>query len=549
VSPPGDEALRGRLRYLAVARIVFAVFVLGAALAVQLGWGESSEILQPLYGFTAAVFLLSIIYFALLPALPARTLAYAQVLGDAVAVTALIYISGGTDSIFSFLYFPVIIVAATLLYRPGGLLVASSCAICFGLLVDLQYHGIISPALATGAPSAASLLYKVVMHIAAFYIVAFLSAYLAEAVRTSASQLSAKQQEVDRLEMFNRYIVQSMASGLVTVDLDGRLTSMNRSAEQILGFRQEQVAGTPLSEVVPEVAGQLQAGQGEGVEEQARSELLYQRGDGVRLSLGFSVSPLLDGEGRMIGQVVIFRDLTQLRQMEDRLRQLDRLAAVGELAAGIAHEIRNPLASISGGVQMLQTEPEISSDNRRLLDIIVREAKRLNGLVEDFLLFARPGRRPRQRLDLTQTVTEALEVLGGHPGVRGRVRIERELEEGLWLNASPEEMRQVLANLLHNALEAMPEGGTLKVEAASSGGRVRLRVTDTGQGIGREDLSRIFSPFFTRKEHGTGLGLSIVHAIVDHHGGRIEVVSRPGQTTFTVWLPAESKQEGARLAA
>jgi len=537
-----------------LVRLAFATFLLAAAVAVQLGWGEQGgRILYPLYGFTAAVYVLSLLYLAFWRVVPPRPFAYLQVLLDVVCVGALIHITGGTGSIFSFLYFPVIIAASAILQRRGGLLAASVSAILFGLLVDLQYYGIINPP-AAATPAVADLFYRVLTHTAAFYLVAFLSAYLAEEARSSAAKLSAKQQEVDRLEVFNRYVVQSMTSGLITVEKASRgITSLNRAAEQILGLGQGQLLGRPIAELLPEVAAQMEGG-GSGGEDSCppRGDLIYRRSDGQELYLGFSVSPLLDGEGKMIGHVLIFRDLTRLRQMEDRLRQLDRLAAVGELAAGLAHEIRHPLASISGGVQMLQAEPGASAENRRLLAIVRREVSRLNGLVNDFLLFARPGERPRQRLDLTEAAGEALEAAAS--GTEGAadsagVHVERHIEEGLWLEAAPEEMRQVLSNLLRNGLEAMPQGGTLRLEAARRGGEIRLRVSDTGGGIAREDLSRIFSPFFTRKERGTGLGLAIVHAIIERHGGRIEVRSSPGSTTFTVWLPAQASGDRARLAA
>ncbi len=551
--PPEGELLGIRLRYLVSARMAFAAFLLAAAAAVEFGWGGGgSGRLAPLYCLTGAVFLLCVLYLTLGGRLAARPLAYAQVLADVVLVSALVYLTGGMESIFSFLYFPVIIAASALLYRPGGMLAASASAILFGLLVDLHYWGLLCPIPTVYVPAPADLLTKVLMHTAAFFLVARLSAHLAEEARSSASRLSDKEREVARLEEFNRYVVESMTSGLITVDVAGRLTSLNRAAEVILGVAAAEVLGLPVAGLLPEVAARLEE-TGGGAEEAlgaARSDAVFRRADGAELHLGFSVSPLRDGRGEMIGHVLIFRDLTGLRQMEERLRQLDRLAAVGQLAAGLAHEIRNPLASISGGVQLLRSDPKaVSAENRRLLDIVVREAARLNGLINDFLLFARPGTRPRERLDLTAVVAEALEAAergraGGAP-----VSVERRLAEGLWVEASPEEMRQVVSNLVTNALEAMPEGGALRVAAEREGEEVVLSVSDTGCGVSREDLGRIFLPFFTRKERGTGLGLAIVHAIVERHGGRLEVESRPGATTFRVRLPRAEGAAEPRLAA
>ena len=570
------EGLRGRLRYLALARIAFATFLLVAAVAVRLGWGGTEgERLGPLYGFTAAVYALSLLYLALWRVAPPRLLGYCQVLADVGCVTALIYLGGGADSAFTFLYFPVIIAASALLLRRGGMLAASASAAALGLLLGLQLHGCIPAPGAAPLPNVSRLLYGALIHTAAFFLVAALTSYLAEEARASARKLTAKQQEVARLEVFNRYVVQSMTSGLVTTDTERRVTSLNLAAGHILGVNEDGVLGAPLAELLPEVDGRLEELANEG-ERTSRNDLTFRRADGGEVQLGFSVSPLRGGAGEMIGHVLIFRDLTRLRQMEDRLRQLDRLAAVGELAGGIAHEIRNPLAAISGGVQMLQAEnarldthldgagPENCRlenrrlENQRLMEIVLREVSRLNGLVADFLLFARPGSRPRQRLDLSGVVAEAIDAAVAAAAAQRPpegVSVERDVPEGLWLEASPEEMRQVVSNLVRNALEAMPEGGRLRVEGqAQEGqegqeGQVRLCVCDTGCGISRDDLGHIFSPFFTRKERGTGLGLAIVHAIVEHHGGRIEVESAPGATTFTIWLPSAAAQPAHQLAA
>ncbi|MFH0811033.1 MAG: ATP-binding protein [Pseudomonadota bacterium] len=529
----------GHLLRLAAARLLVAAFLLVAAVVVQLGLGNDGGRLTPLYAFTAAIFLLTGVFLVLARAKVApRTLAYAQLLVDILLVSGLIHATGAIESPFSFLYFPAIIAASAVLYRRGGLTAASLSTILYGAMVDLNYYGIVGAPL---SPSpATSLLYRVLVHTAAFYAVAYLSSYLAEEAHSSARKLSAKQLEVEQLEQFNHYVIESMTSGLVTVDVAGCVTSANGAAERILGLRLEQVMACPIGEFLPEIVGQIREPGAEppGEVSPPRGDLCYARGDGSRLYLGFSISSLRDSRGNMIGHILIFRDLTRLRQMETQVKQLDKLAAIGELAAGLAHEIRNPLASISGGVQLLRSEPDTSPENRRLLGIVTREVRRLNGLIDDFLMFARPGERPRERMNLAAAVLQATELEEEGKGrLPAGVVIERRVQQDLWLEASPEEMRQVLSNLIGNALEAMPGGGVLKVEAKSEAGWAKLAIHDTGAGIRCEDMGRIFLPFFTRKERGTGLGLAIVHAIVERHGGQIDVESAPGATCFKVYLP------------
>jgi two-component system sensor histidine kinase PilS (NtrC family) len=280
-----------------------------------------------------------------------------------------------------------------------------------------------------------------------------------------------------------------------------------------------------------------------------RWETCFQRKDGASLILGFSISPLKDSNDREMGNILIFQDLTRLREMEEHLKRADRLAAIGKMAAGIAHEIRNPLASISGSIEILKDEVGNSPQNQQLMGIVLREVNRLNSLIADFLLFARPISPGKEKIHLHRLLEEILQMFTHSPDFTPQIRLETQFHGDLYIQGDPHQIRQVFWNLFINAAQAMPEGGTLRVDlrrnsspAPLTEGRLygEVAVCDSGTGIGEEEMGKIFDPFFTTKERGTGLGLSIVHSIVESYGGKITVQSKVGQgTTFKILLPIQ----------
>jgi len=542
-------------------RAVVVTLLLGATVIVQLRESEIFRYASPIYfhfliGFTYA---LTLVYALVLRRVKRlKAFAYGQILGDVFFITLLIYFTGGIDSIFSWVYLLSIFSAGTILYRRGALLVASASSILYGAFLDLEYYQVILP-LGSRHPFYSGyqcryVLYLIMVNMVAFYLVAILSSYLSEQVRRKEEELKKRIIDYRQLERLYKHIVQNVISGLVTIDGRARITSFNRMAEEITGYKFEEVYQEEIDTLFPGSTEWIRSFEGapeKGWEKLrlSRWETQFKRRDGVTLILGFSVSPLKDSEDREIGSILIFQDLTQLREMEEHLKRADRLAAIGKMAAGMAHEVRNPLASISGSIEILKEELKDSHRHQHLMGIILREVNRLNSLIEDFLLFARPTQPGKERIYLNGIIEEILKMFAHSPDCNPGIRLVTNFEDDLYLEGDVQQIRQVFWNLFINAAQAMPHGGELRVEVRRNSSSLPLfgepaqgeiSVSDTGNGIPDQDIERIFDPFFTTKEKGTGLGLSIVHSIVESYAGKVSVRSQPGQgTTFTIHFPVQ----------
>jgi two-component system sensor histidine kinase PilS (NtrC family) len=553
------ESLFSRIQWLMFFRAVVVTLLLGATVIVQLRDSTFFRYVSPVYfyvliGFTYA---LTLGYALLLRRIQnLKLFAYVQILGDVFFITLLIYFTGGISSIFSWVYLLAIFSAGTILYRRGGLLMASASSILYGALLDLEYYQLLLPIggrqFTSLQPQGLYVLYLMAVNMMAFFLVAILSSFLAEQLRRKEEELKKRIIDYRQLERLYKHIVQNVVSGLITVDETGRVTSFNRMAEEITGRKFEEVYQEEIDSLFPGLAAWSQSagghpGEGWNRFRLPRWETRFPRKDGTSLILGFSISPLKDSSDREMGNILIFQDLTRLREMEEHLKRADRLAAVGKMAAGMAHEIRNPLASISGSIEILKDDPGSSPQNQQLMGIVLREVNHLNTLIADFLLFARPFSPGKERIHLNHLIEEILQMFTHGPDFNRRIRLETQFQDDLYIQGDPHQVRQVFWNLLINAAQAMPEGGTLRVELrknssppATSGGRPlgEISVIDSGVGIGEEEREKIFDPFFTTKERGTGLGLSIVHSIVEGYGGKVTVQSRRGKgSVFSVSLP------------
>jgi two-component system sensor histidine kinase PilS (NtrC family) len=556
-SAESRELLR-KIKWLMLLRLIFATFLLVATAIVQARAYPSfiNISLLSLYILIATIYFLTICYALLLTRINRpRLFAYVQLLFDVLFVTALIYVTGGIESIFSFMYLLIIINAAIMLYRRGGLLIASASSICYGSLLDLQYFDFIQP-FYTRAPHLMEYgigyyFYTLLMNIIAFYVVAFLSSYLTEELRRSGAKLQEKQYDLDQLELLNRNIVQSINSGLMTLNNELKITYVNQAAQDISGFSYQDMDSMHIGEVFPEVVPFVSSdGKQHGTEASRRLEdvdILFQRRDGIRFHLGFSQSKLRDPDGNEFGLILIFQDLTEFRQMQEQVRRMDRLAVAGKLAAGIAHEIKNPLASLSGSIQMLKDELDLSYVHQRLMDITMKEAERLNGLVNEFLLFSRPEKSVDESVEINKVIEDTLEMLKNSPEFSRPIRIQKKLTKDLRVYIDSHRLQQVIWNLVLNAVQEMQNKGRLSVttsirsEGSAGDGQQKLAeisISDTGPGIIPANHGKVFDPFFTTKERGTGLGLTIVHRIVENYGGKIYLKS-DGQngTTFTLQFP------------
>ncbi len=554
-----NKELLERIKWLMVLRLLFATFLLVATVVVQARAypSFSNTSLASLYILTGVIYFLTLCYALLLDRIKKYIFfAYVQLVFDVLFVTALIYVTGGIESIFSFMYILTIINAAIMLYRRGGLLIASASSIGYGSLLDLQYFGIIHPYYTRASElmtyTIGYYFYTLLMNIAAFYLVAFLSSYLAEELRRSSVKLKAKQYDLDQLELLNRNIVQSINTGLITLNNQLEISYINPAVEQISGFGYRDLEGIHIGDIFPKIVPYLSISDRGGDNDdmpqpQKGIDVDFDRRDGTRLHLGFSQSILKDPGGDEIGLILIFQDLTEFRQMQEQVRRMDRLAVAGELAAGIAHEIKNPLASLSGSIQMLRDEVDFGPMQQRLMDITMREAERLNALVNEFLLFSRPERAVDRSVEVNEVIEDTLEMLKNSPELSRPIRIEKTLSKNLWVHIDSQRLQQVIWNLVLNAVQEMKNSGRLSVATAIRTKRgsgdaqeklAEISISDTGPGILPENQGKVFDPFFTTKDQGTGLGLTIVHRIVENYDGKIFLDSdgRSG-TTFTLHFP------------
>ncbi|MBI5014772.1 MAG: hypothetical protein HZB55_04695 [Deltaproteobacteria bacterium] len=515
--------------YLLGRAVVLVALLALAAWAEQQGWISVAFAGLPMA--TAASFAVTLV-----SALASRSglwpgaLARLQPTWDAAYVTALVYLSGGAFSPFATLYPLAIIGGAILLYRRGALVTATTSSLAYGLLVDLQVYGLLRPpgAASLSPELGAQLLPHLGSNVAAFYALALLAGHLAEELRRIGQRLEAAQAEVLDLELLQDSILRSLGSGLVAVDSGGRALFHNRAAEELLGRAGLALrAGSVLGEIF-DLSGA------------ERREVAFADGATV---LGYSSLPLFDREGRGRGSILIFQDVTQIKRLEEDLNRADRLAAVGRLAAGLAHEIRNPLASLAGAVEVLRESLSPGEEEKQLFAIVLRETERLNRLVTNFLHYARPGRAQQATFDLRTLVEETGFFFTQGEGRNG-FHLSCRIPDDLTLHGDRDQMAQLFLNLLRNSREASPEDVAVEVEAARDQGGVTVTIRDDGPGMAPDVAARAFEPFFSCREGGTGLGLATVHRIVENHGGTVELDTAPDRgTTFRLQLPV-----GERLA-
>lgn len=483
-------------------------------------------------------------------ALPAYAV-FLQAVADVAFISIIVFATGLYDSVFSFMFVIVVLLGSLERYMPGAVGWAILSSAAYAGLVYLQMRGIlVPPGFEATSISLSGFARAVVTHSMGFLLTGVLSGYLGEEVRKEVEKVRDRDDVIRGLESFHKYVIDNIPSGLLTSDTQGRVTLVNDAACAILGRTRGDTVGKPVRQVIGGIEG-WEAKEGRDDSRIPRPEIRYLRADGAEVFLGFSTSPMKDAEERPIGRVVIFQDLTPIRQMEERVRIADRLAGVGELAAGLAHEIRNPLASIAGSSQMLRESAASSGESAALLDIIGRESQRLNGLITDFLAYAGPSQRNTMRLDVAVLLRDVAEAVRAGEAREKGVAVELAPLEPLPVEGDGEQLKQVMWNLVRNAVQAAPPGGKVTI-----GGFGQIRhgiryvvatVADTGGGISPGTLEKIFNPFFTTKEGGTGLGLSISQRIVHQHKGFIEVRQPPGKgCVFSVFLPALSGDGGGK---
>ena len=468
-----------------------------------------------------------------------------QLAVDVLLVTWLVWHSDVINSPYIALYIVVISVSSVFLGSRDAVVTSVGSAVAFTTcaLALIQSRPSI-----TAAESLSQTVQSVGLFDVAFLVVGLLSARLAERQSRSDVRLMAATQSLANLRALHERIVESIRSGLVTTDLQGRIYSFNAAAEEMTGYRARDLRGQNASIILGELGDKI-ANTVRAIEtgqSNPRFETDCLTAEGIRLRLGYSMSPLSAESGETTGMVITFQDLTQIRALEETSRRQDRLAAIGRMAASIAHEIRNPLAAMRGSIQMLRSEMNTDPSQTELMEIILRESDRLNRIITDFLSYARPRSIVQSRVDVADLLHQTFALLRHSPEISENQKVVEELpSEPLVVEADAGQLKQVFWNLARNALQAMPQGGTLtaKVEM-NSNNRVRIAFNDTGKGMSPEQVEHLFEPF-SSTTGGTGLGLSIVYQIVRDHGGTINVRSMEGQgTTITVELPTGTGNNG-----
>ncbi len=536
MQPMFDERLW--LAWLVKVRIIILTFLLGVELVIA----RLTPTPLPLWLFVSAILLwyaLSLFFILLLSFWQEhRIQSLLQVLSDLALVTLVVHITGGVDSSLNVLYPLVIIVACVLLPRSWTYLVAALAFVLYGAVLELNYYAVI-PSYSTSHPGLKSLQAIIFVNLSGYLAVAYLAGLLAAKLRQVDVKLKDARGALENLQVLHENIIQSISGGLITTGLDGHVTLVNTAAQKVLERSEGELLGQPVNALFLDPLPHLSL-------ERAHGEVRFRAPSGFRKTFRVIVSTLAVPQRGTLGYVYTFDDLTQLRRLEREVRMQDRLAAVGRLAAAIAHEIRNPLTSIAGSVSMLSGIPDLSAEHRQLLQIVTRESDRLNNIITDFLVYSRSKQYKFGVVDLLPLLEDTLTLLehrlvAENTGIRIVRRYAVEKAPAL---ADGDKMKQVFWNFSENALRAMREGGTLTVSLEGDGEDWQINFADTGTGMSPQQTEKIFEPFQSQFEGGTGLGLAVVYQIVQAHEGKVWARSKSGQgTVFVLRLRRVSEAE------
>jgi two-component system sensor histidine kinase PilS (NtrC family) len=523
---------RSWLTWLVKVRMLILTFLL----AIQLAVVRLTPSPLPVLPFLTAMvlwYVLSLFFLFLVSVWSERRLqAILQVLSDLCMVTLVVHLTGGIDSSLNFLYPLVIVVACMLLPRSWGFLSAALAFILYGTVLELDYYNVI-PSFSTSHPKLQALQIVVFVNLFAYFAIAYLAGSLMSKLRQVDVQLKDASGALENLQALHENIVQSMSGGVISTGLDGRITLVNRAAQQLLEITERELRGRPVSSIFQDPLPYVGSGRGD-------AEVRYVAANGFRKTFRVTVSALNVIARGDLGFIFTFDDLTEMRRLEREVRMQDRLAAVGRLAAAIAHEIRNPLTSIAGSVSMLSDAAALSDEQRQLLQIVTRESERLNNIITDFLAYSRGKQYRFERTNLVPLIQDTLTLLEHRLTAENTgIRLARHFpaSEALVL-ADGDKLKQVFWNFCENAVRAMKKtGGTLTVSLVQRGEDWEMSFADTGPGINPQQTEKIFEPFQSNFEGGTGLGLAIVYQIVQAHEGKVWARSEVGKgTSFVVRL-------------
>lgn len=522
-----EDALIKKLKTLIAFRVFFVTVILGSFFVFQIGYKVFPYPSAVLY-LIVLLYSLTFIYAFILNRMKSQHFAYVQLYIDVLATVALILLTGGIESWFTSLLLLIVLAAAIVLNTRAGYSTAIFGSLLYGLFISMQYYGILhipfDPLLLEK-----DFLYKIFSIICALLLTAYLTGQL-------SSRLERRTIDFEDLSLFNKEVIENTPSGLFTTDLDGTVQLFNRAAEAITGIDRAVAVGRSIKNIFP-FMGQM--------EKRRRMEDTVDF-DGKKKVVGLTISGMKDAKGEETGFIGIFQDLTELKKMAEVVRQKEKLAAIGELSANMAHEIRNPLASLKSSIEMIREDAITTDKKDRLMDIALNEMDRLNGIITEFLHYSRPPALQVQDFDLHAALSATVELLQKRDSIADSIKFRMEFDGPLIIKGDPQKFQQVFWNLGINALDAMPRGGELYIRTFENESLVRITFSDTGSGISQDDIEKVFYPFFTTKEEGTGLGLSIAYRIIEDHRGMMTVKSEPGEgTDFYILLPKSSIQPSA----